>query len=328
MKTLRTPRIPRTLRTPRTSRTFLITGGAGFIGSHLVDRLIKEGKKVIVVDDLSSGRKENLNPQVKFYKMDVRSKEIFKVFEKEKPDFVFHLAAKPIVEEVYQNPLEALEINIMGTANILEAGRVKGNLKGIVVVSSDKAYGKNKQLPYKEESPLLPDHPYEASKASADLVAKTYFKSYNLPVTIARFSNTFGPRDYNFSRLIPGIFEAILKNKEFLIRSNGKMVREYTFVEDIVDGCVKLIQGIEKTKGEVFNFGSKNIFSVLEVVKKIEEILKTKINYKILNIAKNEIPEQYLDWTKAKRILGWQPKTSFEQGIKKSFKWYKNYLKI
>lgn len=318
-------------------KNILVTGGAGFIGSHLVNRLIKEGDKVVVIDNLSSGRKENLNPaffkksgsvsKAKFYKIDIRSPKIKQVLEKERIESVFHLAARPIVENAYENPVEALEINIMGTVNILEACRLKKNLKSIVIVSSDKAYGKSKDLPYTEKTSLLGDHPYDVSKTTADLIAQTYFKTYNLPIIIARFSNTFGPRDIYFNRIIPGIFESILKNKEFLIRSDGKMIREYTYVKDIVDGCIKLAQNIEKIKGEAFNFGSKNIFSVIEVIKKIEKILDTKVNYKILNIAKNEIPKQYLDWTKARKALNWKPKHSFEEGIKESFNWYKNFLK-
>lgn len=306
--------------------TVLVTGGAGFIGSHLVDRLLKEDKKVVVVDNLSSGRKENLNPRAKFYKIDTRDAKISQIFKKEKPDVVFHLAAKALVDKIYQNPFEAIEVNILGTARVLENCRKKGNLKSIILVSSDKAYGKTKKLPYTEETPLSGDHPYEVSKVATDLIAQSYFKTYNLPVTVARFSNTYGPRDYNFNRIIPGIFEAIIKNKELLIRSDGKMIREYTYVEDIVDGCLKLAKNIKKTKGEAFNFGSENIFNVLELIKKIEEILNVKINYKILNVAKNEIPKQYLDWSKAKKLLNWQPKTSFEEGIKKSFNWYKNFL--
>jgi len=308
-------------------KNILVTGGAGFIGSHLTDRLIKEGYKVTVVDNLSSGRKENLNPKAKFYKVDVRSPKIRQILKDEKIGAVFHLAAKPIVEKVYENPIEALEINIMGTANVLESCREKGDLKAIVIVSSDKAYGKCKDLPYCEENPLKGDHPYDVSKTAADLIAQTYFKTYNLPIVITRFSNTFGPRDVYFNRIIPGIFEAIIKSKKLLIRSDGKMVREYTYVEDIVDGCLKLIQKIDRVKGEAFNFGSKNIFSVIELIKETERILGVKVPYKILNIAKNEIPKQYLDWGKAKKLLNWQPKCSLERGIKKSFNWYKEFLK-
>lgn len=306
------------------SKNILVTGGAGFIGSHLADRLIKEGGNVIIVDNLSSGRKENLYRRAKFYKIDIRSPKIYQILKEEKIESVFHLAAQPLVETAYKNPVETLEINIMGTANVLESCRLKGDLKSIIVISSDKAYGKAKKLPYTEETPLTSDHPYDVSKTATDLIAQTYFKTYNLPIVVARFSNTFGPRDFNFSRIIPGIFESIIKNKELLIRSNGKMVREYTYVDDIVDGCVKLAQNIDKIKGEAFNFGSKNIFSVIKVIRKIERILNTRISYRILNIANNEIPKQYLDWTKAKKILNWRPKYSFEEGIVESFNWYKD----
>ena len=304
----------------------LVTGGAGFIGSHLTDKLIEQGCRVVVIDNLSSGRKENINAGAKFYKTDIRNKAILQILEKEKIGSVFHLAAQPIVEKAYENPLGALETNIMGTVNILEACRKKGNLKSIIVVSSDKAYGKAKELPYKENSPLRGDHPYDVSKSAADLISQAYFVTYRLPIVITRFSNVFGPRDINFSRIIPGALEAIIKNKELLIRSDGKMIREYTYVEDIADGCVKLAGKINEVRGEAFNFGSKNIFSVIDIVKKIEEILGQKINYKILNIAKNEIPEQYLDWTKAKEKLGWSPKTSFENGIQKTFDWYGKFI--
>src|SRR3989344_1586944 len=305
-------------------KNVLVTGGAGFIGSHLVNKLIEKGHKVIVIDNLSSGRKENLNPKVKFYKIDVRDKDVYKIFEKENPNVVFHLAAQPLVDEAYKNPFLAIETNVMGTVNVLEACRKKGNLETIVVVSSDKAYGKSEKLPYREDSPLRGDHPYDASKSAADLIAKTYFTTYGLPVKITRFSNVFGPRDLNFSRLIPGIMESALKNKELLIRSDGKMLREYTYIKDIVDGCIKLAS-CEKNFGEAFNFGSKNIFSVIDVVKRTEKILGQKINYKILNTAQNEIPEQYLDWTKVKEILNWQPETTFEDGIKETYNWCKNF---
>lgn len=304
----------------------LITGGAGFIGSHLVDKLIEQDNEVVIIDDLSSGRKENLNPKAKFYKIDIRDKKIFNILKKEKINSVFHFAAKPIVEEIYKKPFEAIEVNIMGTVNILEASRLKGDLESIVIISSDKAYGKSKNLPYSEKTCLAGDHPYEVSKSSADLISQTYFKSYDLPITITRFSNIFGPRDVYFNRIVPGIFESIIKNKQFLIRSNGKMIREYTYVKDIVNGCIKLRENIDKIKGEAFNFGSNNIFSVIELIREIEKILNKKINYKILNIAKNEIPKQYLDWSKVNKELKWKPKYSLEKAIQESFNWYNKYF--
>ena len=304
------------------NKKVLVTGGAGFIGSNLVNELIQKGCNVVVIDDLSSGKKERVNQNAKFYKKDIRKKTIAGIFKKEKPQIIFHLAAKPLVDEAYKNPFEAIEVNIMGTVNVLEVCRQQKNVESIIVVSSDKAYGKSKELPYKETFSLKGDHPYDVSKSSADLIAQAYFLTYGLPILITRFSNVFGPGDNNFSRIIPGIMDAIIKKKKFLIRSDGKMVREYTYVEDIVDGCIKLAC-YKKKFGEAFNFGSQNIFSVIGIVNKIEKITGKKINYKILNVAKNEIPKQYLDWTKARKVLNWEPKITFEDGIKKTFNWFK-----
>lgn len=307
------------------SKKVIVTGGAGFIGGHIVNKLIQKGHRAVVIDNLSSGKKENIHPKAIFYKADVRDKKIADIFEKENPNVVFHLAAYPLVGRAYENPFKTIETNVMGTVNILEICRKRQNLETIVVVSSDKAYGKSKKLPYKEHFPLKGDHPYDASKSAADLIAQTYFHTYNLPIAITRFSNVFGPGDPNSSRIIPGIIDAVVKNKEFLIRSDGKMVRGYTYVKDIADGCIKLMENKEKVMGQAFNFACENIFSVMDVVKKIEKILGVKINYKILNITNNEIPKQYLDWTKAKETLNWQPMTTFEDGIKETFNWYKNY---
>ena len=307
-------------------KNILVTGGAGFIGSALVNKLVEQGYNVIVIDNLSNGRRENFSSKAKFYKADVRDPNISTIFQDENIEVVFHLAAQPIVEIAYDNPLETIETNIMGTANILEICRGNKGIKSIVITSSDKAYGKSEELPYKEHMALRGDHPYEVSKSSADLIARTYFKSYGLPITVTRFGNIFGPGDLNLNRIIPGIFKSIITNTDFLVRSDGTMIREYVYLNDVVRGYIKLAQNIEKSQGEAFNFGSENIFSVLEVIQEVEKILETKINYQILNIAKNEIPKQYLDWSKINKALGWQPETSFKDAIKESFEWYKNFI--
>ncbi|MEK7072365.1 MAG: GDP-mannose 4,6-dehydratase [Patescibacteria group bacterium] len=309
------------------AKNILVTGGGGFIGSHLVDELIERGHNVVVIDNLSSGKRENINLKARFYKADVRDKNIFQILEREKIDGVFHLAAQPIVEKAYENPVETLETNIMGTVNVLEACRQKGDLKFVVVISSDKAYGRTKELPYKEFFPLKGSHPYDVSKSAADLIAQAFFSTYGLPVVITRFSNVYGPRDFNFSRIIPGALEAAIKDAELAVRSDGKMVREYVYVKDIIDGCIKLAQNIEIAAGEAFNFGSTNIYSVIDVINRIEKILGQTIKYNVLNIAKNEIPAQYLDWSKAKEKLNWVPIISFEDGIAETYLWYKEYFK-
>lgn len=305
------------------NKKILITGGAGFIGHNLANELAKQGNKIIVVDDLSSGKKESLDKKIKFCKIDVRSKKIAEIFKKEKPQIIFHLAARPLVQDAYNNPYEVIEVNVMGTVNVLEACRKQKGIESIVVVSSDKAYGKTKELPYKEEHPLQGDHPYDFSKSATDLLAKTYFATYGLPIKITRFSNVYGPGDTNFSRIIPDIISAVIKNKELQIRSDGKMIREYTYIKDIVSGCIKLASH-NANFGEAFNFGSENVFNVLDMIKKSENALGKKINYKILNITKNEIPAQYLDWSKAKNILNWQPETSLEKGIQETHDWFKS----
>ncbi len=302
-------------------KTILVTGGAGFIGSHLVNQLIQENNRVIVVDDLSGGKKENVHPKAVFYQADVRDKAVADIFEKESPSIVYHFAAKPLVQEVFKNPYEAIETNVMGTVNILEICRQRNNMEAIIVVSSDKAYGTAEQLPYHENSPLKGTHPYDVSKSSADLIAQTYAKTYGMPVLITRFSNVFGPGDSNASRIIPGIMESIVKKQELIIRSDGTLVREYTYVKDIVHGCIRLAQHKESF-GEAFNFGSENVLSVLDIIKKVEEALGAKVNYRIENTAKHEIPTQYLDWSKAKEKLGWEPKTTLHEGIRETFSWH------
>ena len=282
---------------------------------------------MFVLDNLSSGKEANINQNAKFIKADVLDKNVFEIIEKEKIAGVYHLAAQPIVDIAYQEPLKAIETNIMGTANLLEACRLKGDINFVVVASSDKAYGWAKELPYQEDFPLKGSHPYDASKSAADLISRAYFLTYGLPVAVTRFSNVFGPRDHSFSRIIPGALKALINNQALAIRSDGQMIREYIYVSDVVQGCVKLASSIMQTGGQAFNFGSTNIFSVVEVINKIEEILGQEIKYKILNISKNEIPQQYLDWSKAKKELAWQPRTSFKEGIIRSFAWYQEYFK-
>lgn len=312
-------------------KNILVTGGAGFIGSHLVEELVKKQVKVVVpYKSLSSKSYFNykkLGLKTILIKIDLKNyKRVLKLVRKYKIDFIFHLAAQPLVETAFKKPLETLENNILGTVNILEAARIYKKIKRVVVASSDKAYGKlNNKGKYSESDPLKGDHPYEVSKSAADLISQTYFKTYELPIVVTRFGNVFGPGDIYFSRLVPGIMKAICQNKIFKIRSNGKFIRDYIYVKDVVDGYLAILKNFEKIKGETFNFGAKKSYSVLQLIKAIENTLVIKVKYKILNKEKNEIPYQSLNWQKARKILNWQPKTNFNQGIKKTFNWYKNW---
>ena len=310
-------------------KNVLITGGEGFIGSHLVQKLIGPKTQIVVpvehIDPKSFFVAQCLDKKVTIANANCKSfKEIFNVITKHEIDFIFHLAAQSIVTSALANPVETFESNVMGTVNVLEAARLWGRVEGIVVVSSDKAYGKIPRA--SETDPISGDHPYESSKAACDLIATTYFKTYKLPVVVARFGNTYGEGDVNFSRLIPGIMKAIATESIFEIRSDGKYVRDYVYVEDIVGALISLAQNVKKVKGEAFNASSKENLSVMGVIDKVARALDIKIRYKIKRSAKNEIPVQSINFTKITKTLGWKPKYKMDERIPGIFDWYKNYF--
>lgn len=310
-------------------KNILVTGGTGFVGSHLIEQLFKNNANIITTflsyNPLSYFFQKKLDKKVKMINVDICDfDKVFEIITKFDVDYVFHLAAQPLVEVAFYNPKRTLYTNIIGTINILEAARLYPKIKGIIVASSDKAYGKLDDGKYKENYPLKGDHPYEVSKSSADLIAYSYYKTYNLPVVITRFGNIYGEGDLNFSRIIPGIMKSLIKNELLEIRSDGKHVRDYLYVKDVVDGYLLLLDNIQKIKGEAFNFGSDETLSVLDLIKLIEKYLNKKISYKILNLAKNEIFYQSLDYSKIKK-LGWQPKIKIKDVIEKIYSWYRSF---
>lgn len=308
----------------------MVTGGAGFIGSHLAENLVEKGATVAVpyVEILPKSyfQTQNLTKKTLSKRIDITDKKKVSSFIQEfKPQYIFHLAAETIVPQAYMNPWQTFETNIMGTVNILEEARKNKNIKAVIVASSDKAYGKLKKEKYKEGDPLAGDHPYDVSKSCTDLISQTYSKTYDTPIVITRFGNVYGEGDLNFSRIIPGIMKAIIKNETLEIRSNGKYIRDYLYVKDVVQGYLLLAENIGKVKGEAFNFGSKETLSVLEVIKIAEKTLGRKMKYKILNNAKNEIPYQSLNFEKIKKI-GWKPTYLALVILPSIYKWYYNIL--
>lgn len=312
-------------------RNVLITGANGLVGSHLTEKLLGLGARAIVTDRSFNPRSyfasEKLNDKVLSAYCDIKDlNRVFDIVSKYEIEYIFHAAAQPLVPVAYVNPRETLETNIMGTVNILEAARRAPSIKGIVVASSDKAYGKKCENAT-ENNPMAGDHPYDVSKSCVDLIARAYAKTYETPVAVCRFANIFGPGDLNFNRIIPGIMKAVLLGETLEIRSDGKFIRDYIYVKDVADGYVALMENMDKIRGEAFNFSAGHNFSVLELVAKISKILNKKCEYKILNIQKNEIPFQSLNFEKARKILGWKSNYSFEKGIKETFEWYKGYFK-
>ncbi len=314
------------------NKKVLITGFEGFLGSNLSKTLISLGASVVGLD-IKVRRKETILSVADYQKITVVKGSVTNyrlleaILRKEKIDIVFHLAAEAIVGKCHKNPLCTFATNIMGTWNVLEACAKIGGIEAVVVASSDKAYGSHKKLPYKEDAPLLGNHPYDVSKSCADLIAATYFHSYGLPVAITRCGNIYGPGDFYLSRIIPDAIKCSMGGKTILLRSDGKFRRDYVFVDDIVDGYLLLAEKLQQGgfSGEAFNFSNENPIDVIALIHKISEIAGTKINYKILNRAKYEIKNQYLSSDKAKKWLRWKPKYSLQKGLRKTIAWYKKF---
>jgi CDP-glucose 4,6-dehydratase len=311
-------------------KNVLVTGGAGLVGGHVVEKLLSLGARVFAIDievkPKSYFVSQKLQEKAKLTLQDVRDMAKLKeLILTENISYIFHLAAQALVPLAYEDPALTLDTNIMGTVNVLEAARIISSVKAVIVASSDKAYGKDCVMA-EENNPLAGDHPYDVSKSAADLICAAYFKTYGIPVTVSRFGNIFGPGDLNFNRIIPGIMKAAIKNEVLEIRSDGTFTRDYVYVKDVVDGYIQLAEQIDKAKGEAFNFSSGFNFSVLDLIKKTSEVIGKNVEYKIMNNQKNEIPEQSLNFEKAEKVLGWKSKYNFGLGILETFEWYKNFL--
>ncbi len=315
-------------------KNIFITGSDGFIGSWLANGLAeKKANVTLITRDIkkSSGYKLlGLEDKANIVIGDITNYELVKrVINEYEIEICFHLAAQALVQTAVRGPISTFESNIKGTWNILEACRTTETVKGVVVASSDKAYGVQERLPYTEESPLEGLYPYDASKACADIIARSYFKSYSLPVAVTRNANTYGGGDLNFSRIIPDTIRSALTGKELIIRSDGTPERDYMYVKDSVKGYIVLAENLNKpsVKGEAFNFGTEKPISVKDLVVRIAQLAgKQDIHPKILGQAKNEIDRQYLSTEKARGILSWIPEYTLDQGLKETIEWYKNYF--
>jgi CDP-glucose 4,6-dehydratase len=243
-------------------------------------------------------------------------------------DTVFHLAAQPLVGVAKVDPLGTLEVNVAGTWNVLEAARTT-NVKTVVAASSDKAYGSSDRLPYCETHPLQGSFPYDVSKSCADLICSMYAKTYGLRVGISRCANLFGGGDLNRSRTIPGCVAATLRGHPFVIRSDGKFVRDLLYIEDAVEAYLMLAEylaGNAAAAGEAFNFGLGERITVLDLVDMILALMgRTHLKPIVENRVSAEIPEQYMTSQKAGDAFGWHPRHSLVEGLEKTIVWYSEH---
>ncbi len=244
-------------------------------------------------------------------------------------DTVIHLAAQTIVTIANRNPISTFETNIAGTWNLMEACRRSPAVKQVVVASSDKAYGDQKNLPYDENTPLQGQHPYDVSKSCADLIAHTYAETYGLPVVITRCGNFYGGGDLNWNRVIPGTIRSILRGQRPVIRSDGEYVRDYFYVEDGAAAYMLLAERLATQpvlQGEAFNFSNEIQVTVNQIVEKILRLMNSNLEPEIRNEVRNEILHQYLSAEKAREKLGWHPLFTLEEGLEHTIAWYQKFL--
>ena len=295
-------------------KRILVTGSNGFVGTYMMSYLQKESIYCHgVVRDVK------LKPFYIFSIGDVCDYRFCeRVINTNDIDVVIHLAAHAIVGQAARSPIGAFRTNIQGTWNILEASRVLGNLDCILIVSTDKVYGE--QMNAKEDGPLFGLGSYDVSKRCADLVAQSYAYNYDLPIVVTRACNIYG-YDEN-SRIIPNTIRAILRNERPIIFKNDESSREYIYVEDVIDAYLSLIRNIEKTRGNVYNVGSGEVYTQEEIVKKIIELMDRNVEPRYVEKTPDfkEIKKQSLNSNKIFKEIGWKAKYSLEEGLKKTIK--------
>lgn len=315
-------------------RRVFVTGCSGFLGSWLVQALVAEGASVVglvrdhvpqsmLFSDGTAGRIRIVNGALD----DLTFLE--RVLAEYEIETVFHLAAQTIVGIANRSPLSTFETNIRGTWHLLEAARRTSTVDGIVVASSEKAYGEPQALPFVEEHPLHGRHPYDVSKSCVDLISQTYAATYQLPVAITRFSNLYGGGDLNWNRLIPGTIRSVLRGEAPVIRSDGTFKRDYVYVEDAVAGYLTLARRASQPGicGQAFNFGLGRPVTALEVVQTIIGVSEhPDLQPVILDEVRHEIRDEYLSPQKAHDVLGWQPKETLASGLARTMAWYRHYL--
>jgi CDP-glucose 4,6-dehydratase len=315
-------------------RPVLVTGATGLLGSWLTRRLIEARAEVVCLVRDWVARSELVRGQlldsVTVVRGDLRDQGLVeRVVGEYEVNTVMHAAAQAIVGIANRNPLSTFESNIQGTWNVLEACRRAPTVRAVVVASSDKAYGDQPDLPYTEDAPLEGRHPYDVSKACADMIAHSYAKTFGLPVAITRCGNFYGGGDLNWNRIVPGTIRAALRGERPVIRSDGQYIRDYFYVEDGAAAYMLLAQelhGRPELRGAAFNFSNELQITVLDLVRQVLHSMGSDLEPDIRNEASNEIRHQYLSAARARRELHWQPLYTLEEGIERTIAWYREFL--
>jgi len=315
-------------------RPTLVTGATGLLGGWLIKQLAERGADVVcLVRDWvpqSELVRSRLIEKLKVVRGRVEDQKLIeRTLGEYEIDTVIHLAAQTIVHIANRNPISTFETNIAGTWALLESCRRSPLVKQIVIASSDKAYGAHETLPYTERTALEGRHPYDVSKSCADLIAQSYAATFGSPVGITRCGNLYGGGDLNWNRIVPGTIRSVLRGQTPVIRSDGQYLRDYFYVEDAALANLLLAEslaGRPDLQGHPFNFSTEGQVTVIELVERLLALMKSDLKPDIRNEATNEIRNQYLSAEKARRVLGWQPAFSLDEGLRRTIDWYRALL--
>ena len=314
-------------------RVTLVTGAQGFAGSWLCRALLESGATVVGYDRgdpaISGLALQGIDSDVEVVRGDLTDSDaVGRTVRDRGVDAVFHLAAQTIVGKANASPVPTFEANIRGTWTLLEACRTN-DVHTIVVASSDKAYGAHEDLPYQEDASLQPTFPYDVSKAATDLIARSYWHTFGVPVAVTRFANLYGGGDLNFSRLIPELASAVVEGRRPVIRSDGTPERDYLYVGDAARAYLAIAEALDREagRGEAFNAGAGRPYSVEEVVQLICEVSGTELEPDIRGAGElaGEIDRQFLDSTKIRDVVGWEPEVELKEGLRRTVEWYREH---
>lgn len=308
--------------------TYLVTGGAGFIGSNIVSALVRQGKAVRLLDNCATGKLSNLEGilnQIEFIQGDVRDLSIVRETVRD-IDYVLHQAALPSVARSVDNPIATNEVNVTGTLNILVAAR-DAKVKRVVYASSSSAYGNSPVLPKREDMPANPISPYAISKYAGEQYCKVFYTLYGLETIALRYFNVFGPRQSpssQYAAAIPIFIKAFLEGKPPTIFGEGEQSRDFTFVENVVSANL-LACHAEGAAGEIFNIACGKRTTVNDLARAIKNMLGSSVEPVYSKARKGDVRHSLADITKARRILGYEPKVDFEAGLQQTIEWMKSF---
>ena len=317
-------------------KTYLITGGAGFIGSTIAQKLLENGERVVVVDNFNDFydpqlKKENIKPflenqNFEVYEVDIRDvKGLSKIFNENKIDIVIHLAAMAGVRPSIENPMLYQDVNGMGTQNVLEQAKLH-NIKKLVMASSSSVYGNCKEVPFRED--MIVDFaisPYAATKKANEVMAHVYHKLYGMNIIMLRFFTVYGPKQRP-DLAINKFTRMMMNGEEITMYGDGTTSRDYTYVDDIVDGVIRACGYVDANEDvyEIINLGSNNPISLKDMIATIGKVLGVEPKIRQMPMQPGDVDRTYADISKARRLLGYEPKMTFEEGIRRFVEWKKH----